>query len=58
MKKNISLVILVFLALTEIAIGQSVFKAIRLSNSLHDLWEKGNIDKAVKNSLDLIGKVI
>ena len=53
MKKNISLVILVFLALTEIASGQSVFKAIRLSNSLHDLWEKGNIDKAVKNSLDL-----
>ena len=53
MKKHVTLIMLFFLAFALAADAQSIIKAIRLSNSLDDLWEKGKIEKAVKNSIDL-----
>ena len=53
MKKHVTLLMLFFLAFARAADAQSIIKAIRLSNSLDDLWEKGKIEKAVKNSIDL-----
>ncbi|UJP65285.1 TlpA family protein disulfide reductase [Mongoliitalea daihaiensis] len=53
MKKHVTLMMLFFLAFVLAANAQSIIKAMRLSNSLDDLWEKGKIEKAVKNSIDL-----
>ncbi|MGY6522231.1 MAG: TlpA family protein disulfide reductase [Mongoliitalea sp.] len=53
MKKNVVLITLFFLTFSMTANAQSILKAIRLSNSLDKLWEKGKIDKAVKNSVEL-----